>query len=409
LPGNINLQLSGATNGASVGTPSTATVNVASTQVTLVTGSYTGLIVPTGETPPGNDLHNASGLLTVKISPNGNFSGKALIGGATLPFAGKFNPNGTASFKPASSATFPLVKKGKVPVTFGNLALSFDGEGIAATIGEIAVATADRAAFDGKTSLVDPRFLINKGKYTGILPSKEQDVLLVTEFPQGHGIGNITVTKQGKFTFKGRLADGTPLTMSGPLASNYTVPLYAALYAKKGSIGGVVTLDDTQAESDLSGTDFLWLRPAQTKAPVYLAGWPAGVKIDLLGATYVVSKTASVLPNLGAENPTTGNAEIQFAAGKLPSPAPDPFDLNISIKNKVTNVPTTDKTRKVTISASTGAVTGFFFHTGDQKKAAFKGVIYQKGPEAGAFGYFLSAAVKNGPAGESGSVVLVAK
>lgn len=405
LPGNINLQITGATNGASVGTPSTTTVNVTSSQVTLVSGTYMGLIVPTGETPPAGNLHNASGLLSVKILSNGNFTGKVLIGGATLPFTGKFNPDGTATFKPGTSATRLLATKGKTPVTFGDLTLRFDGENVSATIGEIAVVIAHHAAFSASAP-VDSRFLVNKGKYTGILPSKEQDVLGAADFPQGTGVGNISVSKTGKFTFKGKLADGTPLTMSGSLASDYTVPLYAALYAKKGSIGGVVKLDDTPTESDLSGTDFLWLRPAQTKAPVYLAGWPTGVKIDLLGATYAASKTASALPNLGAENPTTGNADLQFAAGLLTSD--QNFAVNVSVKNKVTNVLPPDKTYKVTIAAPTGAVTGFFLHT-DTKKTAFKGIIYQAGPDAGAFGYFLSTPVKNGPAGESGSVVLVAQ
>jgi hypothetical protein len=407
LPGTINLQLSDGTNGVTIGTPNTATVNVASTQVTLVSGTYTGLIVPTNEAPPAGNLHNASGLLSVKLTSTGKFSGKVLIGGATLPFAGVFNPDGTATFKVGSSPTFALVKKGKTPVTFGNLTLLFTGDKILATIDNVAVAAAQRAAFDGKTNLVAPNYLLNKGKYTGILPSKGQDELGTAVYPQGHGIGNITVTKQGKFTFKGKLADGTPLSMSGPLAADYTVPLYKALYANKGSIGGVVTLDDvTHADSDLLGIEFLWLRPAQTKAPVYLAGWPGGVKIDLLGAKYATSTTASVIPNLNAEDPA-GNAMLEFAAGELTADLI--FDVNVSTKNKVTNVPPTDKTRKVTISAPTGNATGFFFHPDKAKKTAFKGIVYQKGPDAGVFGYFLSAPVKGGPAGQSGSVILVPK
>jgi hypothetical protein len=379
-------------------------------------GVYNGLAVPTAVAPPAGDLHNASGLVSLTVGKTGTFTGKVLIGGTVLPFSGVLQNNGAARFKPALGNTLTLVKRGKVPLTFGNLALTVAADGptgfkATGAIGAIATIDAPRAFFDGKITLVDQAYLTpNKGKFTAVLPSKAQPVLTNDLFPQGDGVGGITILKTGKLTYIGSLADGTVVVASGPLSKNLKASLYAPLYAKKGSIAGVVTLDNLQVDSDLEGADFLWLRPAQPKAKQYVAGWPGGVKVDLMAAKYVVpDKTLnqSVFPGLGPDDLVNGNATVQFADGKLTGVVP-PKNINITGKNKVTNAPATDKTFKVTLVAPTGAMLGFFTHT-DLTKPKFKAIVYQKGLDAGAYGYFLSLQPKNGPPGEGGGVTILAK
>lgn len=372
-------------------------------------GIYTGLAKPTAAAPPANDLNNASGHVTVTVSKTGTFTGKVLIGGATLPIKGVFANNGSARFLTALTPTFALVKKGKVPVQFGDLSLNIALGAVSGTIGNTAIITAPRAAFDGKTVLVEAAALTNKGKYTAVLPSKNQAVLTASQFPQGDGIGNITLTKAGKLSFVGKLADGSTLTMSGPLSANYQCALYAPLYAKKGSIAGVVTVSLTDlanpsADSDISGDDFLWLSPANAKAKYYPAGWPAGVLVDFMAASYNSAKqtpAASVFPGLNPAGEAT--LEIARLAGLLTK------DVLISTANKVANVPATDKTYKLSIVASTGALAGNFTDTPGTSKPVIKAIIYQKGPTKGGYGYYLSTVPKGGPTGESGGITVRAK
>lgn len=371
-------------------------------------GTYNGLVVPTGVNPPGNNAHNASGFFTVKVSKTGSFTGKVLIGGATLPFGGVLANDQSARFKTTFASEVALNIKGKTPVTLGNLGFAIDSGEVLGVIGSTSTIHAERAAFDGKTpaTTVGADYLANKGKYTAAIPSKAQAVLLADAFPQGDGIGNVTITKAGKVSFKGKLADGTPLSLSGSLSSDLEVALYVPLYSKKGSFASLVKLDHSAVDSDFEGEDCLWLRPAQPTAKHYTAGWPAGVKADLVGASYLVPSGASVLPNLGAEDVAAGNATIVAEAGNLTSTKT--LNVNISTKNKATSVPLTDKSYKLAISASTGGFSGAFTHT-DNTVVKFSGIILQKGINKAGFGYFLSTVPKSGPAGKAGGVSLTAK
>ena len=98
---------------------------------------------------------------------------------------------------------------------------------------------------------------------------------------------------------------------------------------------------------------------------------------------------------------------MTFADGKLTGPLNK--NATISFANKVTNSPTaTDKTYKLSLTSSSGALKGDFTHT-DGTKTKFTGVIFQKGATKGGYGYFLSNVPKNGAPGESGGVTILAQ
>src|SRR5881397_3720019 len=70
----------------------------------------------------------------------------------------------------------------------------------------------------------------------------------------------------------------------------------------------------------------------------------------------------------------------------------------------IVKVPDNDLTFTITINRTTGAVTGTFTHT-DDSVPAFGGIIYQKGPNAGGYGYFMTKQpVPIDYTGESGAV-----
>jgi len=85
--------------------------------------------------------------------------------------------------------------------------------------------------------------------------------------------------------------------------------------------------------------------------------------------------------------------------------------VSISTSNAITRVPDpADPTFNLTVAPLTGTITGAFLHTADDlpNLTPFQGIILQKGPDAGAYGFFKTKA----PAvidytGESGGVSLI--
>ena len=172
--------------------------------------------------------------------------------------------------------------------------------------------------------------------YTVVFPSKglgsQPAGFTLADYPQGDGYATVTVYINGTVSVVGKLADGTPISASAPLSKTNTWPLFKPLYpvlgVTKGCIAGQVTLDDTQVESDMAGTDLLWFRPFQL-VQWYPYGWDEGVLVDLTGAKYVVppaTPATSVFPGPGpasalkAADPVNGNVGATFSDGLLSGP-----------------------------------------------------------------------------------------
>ena len=86
--------------------------------------------------------------------------------------------------------------------------------------------------------------------------------------PQGASFLALTVRANGVASWKGRLADGTPLTGSSSLWGTGQLPLFAPLYQGKGSLLGLPNItpradpSDPASAADLGGT-VSWLKLAQ--------------------------------------------------------------------------------------------------------------------------------------------------
>jgi hypothetical protein len=408
LPGTIELTLSNPTNGATFGAVVLARVNVTEGIQPLVAGIYSGILAPEAGASRG------PGFVSVKVSSNGAFTGKVTIGKASVPITGTIGTDGVAKFNPSKAPSVALSFKGEA---LGTLALRLSGDRLTGTLKSdattvVASISTDRAFFDGKTpaTTVAAKYLENKGTYTAVIPARgAQPGLDPADYPQGDGYALIKVSPKGVITLKGKLADGTAVSASGALKEDYSVEFYAALYAKLGSLSGELQFDDTQAGSDLSGADLVWVRPVDSKAKHYINGWPAGIAVDLLGASYAVpskSAPASVIPGLPAADPQAGNATLVFSEGKLSADVTE--TVNIDSANKASSAPAGDKSFILKITAKTAQISGRFTHT-DGSKPGFQGIVYQKGASAGAYGYFLSTVPNGGTPGEAGRVTLIPK
>lgn len=381
-----------------------------------IAGSYNGLIVATGETLPSN---STSGFLNLTVQATGAFTGKLSIDSLQLSFSGSFDGAGVARFGANKAANISVERPNKPSVVVA-LSTDLDAPENGKVTGQltqyyrkILTATSsidlDRAGFDGKTAAtsVASRYLANKGAYTIVFPGDftPPTGFQPEDYPPGHGFGTITLKANGTLALAGTLSDGTAVTASAPLSKNYEWPLFAQIYNKLGSVGGKLVLNDdngTHPNDDITGQNLFWFRPYQN-VQHYPYGWPEGLTIRAVGAKYDVPTDASVLPGLAA---TAGHAELSFADGLLPGEIKK--DVVIDAKNKVT-ISNGDKTFTLSIAAATGVVSGTFTHA-DGSKPAYKGVIFRKGANGGAYGHFLSTApkVRDG-LGEAGAVELKAK
>jgi hypothetical protein len=210
------------------------------------------------------------------------------------------------------------------------------------------------------------------------------------------------------------------VSASSTLSSANTIPLFGHLYLPKGLgfLSTLVKLKDlplNNTDPDVlpaANSEVLWLRPFMLDQ-YYPTGWPGLLKVDLIGAKYDAAIAGGVLRRanntpVAAADLIEGNATLVFSDGQLSEDVVK--TVTISTINVVTRVPDPlDTTFSLFITPATGMIGGSFIHT-DDNPTAFQGIIYQKGPDAGAYGFFRTKApLIIDYAGESGGVSLFGK
>lgn len=252
------------------------------------------------------------------------------------------------------------------------------------------------------------------------------------DYPQGDGFASLMVSKTGVVTLTGgKLADGTACVASAKVVAEDKFPLFVPMYGNRGWLSGEVALDRSNAESDMRaiGDKLEWLRPADYTKQHYPAGWPSVINVSFMAARYAssFSPASSILRRtdtgdadqigdaLNAEHATVGNAALSFYDGLLSSSFSK--RMNISTANKVSYVPVNEVTFSLTLTPTTGGFSGKFLHELDDGDGVarppltdFQGMIYQKGTQAGGYGYFLSRQpTVIDYTGQSGAVTLLGR
>jgi hypothetical protein len=409
-----------------------------------VIGTYNGLVRASPDEPArpvGNDGSvpglGTEGYLTVTVLGTGAFSGRLTMDGFVLNVAGAFDGQGKARFGTARAETLTVPRAGKPSLVLkldiggpsgsavpaGQIVGTVTALGfLKATPASVSDVTARRAHFTGLAGLVVPDEYLTvtgtapspagrtDGVFTVALPSvplasqpQRIDVLKDEDYPKGDGVGSIKMTKAGLVTLTATLADGTPITASSTLSQDLDVALFVQLYGVKGFLSAPVTFDHTQADSDLkksTGGAVLWCRPFNSASHYYAYGWAETLELDLLGAKYVAVSGQGVFKapdgadggNAGdpLQSPDAdGNVTLTFSEGQiLETSLIKSANLNVTT-DVAANVPDNDPTFTMKVNRTTGAITGIFDHT-DDTKPAYNAVILQKGPNAGARGFFLT-------------------
>ncbi|GEP45704.1 hypothetical protein [Brevifollis gellanilyticus] len=292
----------------------------------------------------------------------------------------------------------------------GTLTQKQNGTG---TILTVSTFTASRAKYSAKIKVPATLMTGTSQRFNVILPSVPQDGLPASKYPPGTGIGSMILGSDGTAKFAGILADNTPFTASAALSPANQAPLFVSLYTNKGHLAGTVNvLPSNNPGYDTYGVNYLWNRPAQpppAKVQWYPEGWPNGIILDMVGAQYKVPAATlnqSVIPGLGPVHSTNGNATLTFMDGLLSSTRN--YAVNITTKDAVTPLPLKTKDFTLTLTKTTGEISGTFTHT-DTKKPAFKATTIQKpGDYQGTYGFFMSVPPdKTSTNGEGGSVMLL--
>jgi hypothetical protein len=385
------------------------TVEAKFIQNLFTAGAYNGLAAAAVGTPAG--VSNF-GYVNGTMASTGSFSGKVNFAGNLHSFTAVFDKvTGAASGDNGSGLSYNL-----------QLDVSGTREKITGTVTQAATNESSNVqmAFNpySLTNKVDDRYLkdgdnTKNGIYNVIFPAlPSQNGLTFSDYPQGDGYGTVTVTPAGSVSIAGVLADGTTVTGNAPFWRTYQWPLAVTIKASATApgttLGGLVQFDTTQPDTDASATTITWFRTARAGSTYYPNGWPSGIATALIGAKYNAPSGAAALPNL-APTDLSGNALLQISDGLLASS----FTrfLNISTSNTVAKIPATDTTYTLTITPTTGILGGNFLHTGSATiRPVLRGMILQKGANAGGYGFFLSpVATGSTTPGESGGFTLSAR
>ena len=352
--------------------PTTLTLRISSALEAI--GDYYALVEPnTGITRTNENI----GSVKLTLAKGGSFSGGVVFGGQKFALKGKVSDVGTVTFSGSGNDSTVLVRKVGSNVILKLQIQIGETPSFTAIIQPVGVAllsrfTATRPLY-GKTvpvpnALLDP--LTDKGKYTVALLAlmAPNNGRTAAEYPQGDGIGNLTISKTGSVILKGKLADGTGFSASSALLAGDTIPLYVPLYSAKGSLSGVATAR-SQTDSDVDGAGFHWFRPFVVK-PAH-PGWPTGISVDLIAAK-LLPKAAPLFPSLLAVD-ADGNASVDLTDATLGIKA-----VNVDAKNKVTVVALAADKLKVTTSAATGKFGGSFISPNTGKAVKFSGTLLRK-------------------------------
>lgn len=366
-------------------------------------GRYTALLKATGVPRLSN-----TGLVTLKVSSTGMFTGKVILGELSIPIRGVVGNDGTARDARSNEPILELFAS-RNSAHFGRLTLHVnESEGIAGNfyvpsdLGEItATFSGGLEPYSAKNPLPQTGNGAVAGRYNLAFLAKAQvPEMNPSVYPQGDGVASLNVRKTGTVSLSSSLPDGTPCVFKGKLRADQSVAVFVPLYGKRGFIAGDLTFADLE-NSDVSGIDFTWVRFAQSRMLAYSAGWPEGIKVDAMGTRYLHPDSL----DLGQASPdlAAGNATVTLSGGLLSATITERLNID-PVAGRAKLVPRLGSLFKFGLKATSGHFSGTFKHT-NGATTSYRGVLLNKGSTRRGVGYFMS--VPRSGSGESGAVSLV--
>ena len=317
-------------------------------------GSFTQLVTAGGANV---------GTLAATLTPGGALTGKLIVGGKTYAL------KGTVGFDGGFTQTFIRKPAGTADLVV-TLAFAVDN-GVATISGS---ATGDAVPYSIASGAVSLTILpsgVESGAYTVLLPPDAA----VTN-PRGIGWATAKLATTGKLTLAGRLADGTPFSATAVLGADSTADVFAPLYSKpKGDLAGTLTF--ATSPSRFTGS-LAWRKPKQDKpGGLFQDGFSATTTAS--GARFIATKNVRTLTYTDT---TTSKADVQVRGGGISD-----IDavVTVTLGDKATDDSQLANLVKLSISRTSGMVSGSFLPTGAFKALSFSGVAQQGENRAAGF------------------------
>ena len=323
-------------------------VNFVPSPFIAVKGAFTGLFYNTN-TP----AHANAGALTLTLDDKGGVRGTVRQGTKTRKFTGIFSLQRTAHIIVPATTTDPAL----------SLALEIDIAtatitGVASNANFVSTVTAYRNPFSAK-ALPAP----TTGNYNAALPGAD-----IAPAPVGDGFATLAVTTAGRVSTKFTLADNTAFSLVTATAAGAQVPVYAPLYAGRGSLFGWLTVTNG-ASNDVAGT-LWWTKPVTVGGALYPAGFTNAT--ETLGSRYVAPPARTPVLTL------TNGAVFLSGDGLMDTLT---NSITLGSDNKIVG----DHNLALVIAPAKGSVTGSFLDPVTSQKHAVKGVALPKQNEARGF------------------------
>jgi hypothetical protein len=306
----------------------------------LTAGTFNGLFLQADAVQ-----NDRSGYVSVKLTPQGSFSGSLLLAGKRIPFAGKFNSL-------PSSVSLTLPRAGASPLSL-TLDLS-DVDSIQGSVSDgnwTVPLSADRLVWNKSTAPATEQV----GQYTTSI-----DKVNSPDQPNGYGYGTVSVDSGGAVKFLGALGDGTKVTQKSAVSPSGRWPFYLAAYGGKGSVIGWIPLSNTNKNI----SPWVWTKEAGAAGPLY----PSGFNI----ATRLFSSPYQA-PAPGHRVIEVSNGYAVLEDGSLDTPIVN--ELVLSAQNKVQNMG--DHKLTLTFVTKTGLFNGTVVEPGTGIKIKFAGIVFQ--------------------------------
>lgn len=263
-------------------------------------GTFQGVI-------PRNTTLNADlgGLFVATVGRTGACSGYAKLGTKTYRFKGALDV--TATVDPHQ--TFTIVRKGMTA-----LQVTVDLDPATRSLSATITDTPATVTFPARLPTSAP--LDHVGNYTLVMKLGAGDQGSDAN-PQGYSFGAFKVSTRGTASGSLRLADGSRVTLSVPVAQDGCLRVHQLLYSNTGSLLGELRIDKADGNR-LNSSTMNWLKKPQARfTRRFMAGF-GPMDLIVRGGPYAIPAKGTLAMGLTAG---AANAQLLFADGGAPDPA----------------------------------------------------------------------------------------
>lgn len=241
-----------------------------------VPGTYDGCV--SRQSVLGNNL---GGKLHLVLSHTGQFTGSLNLGIETLPLKGALMTDASGPI----DTDLIIARKAPASALRLRLRLVLSGRMLTGSLEDGAVGAGGFVPGANSALISAAQITHSPWFYTGNYTLAASHEVTGDDKPQGYTIASFKVSSTAVVTGAFKLADGTPVTFAGNVGQDGSLPVFALLYTKTGSLHGKVNIDTTQ-RNRLNASTLTWNKAVQTAANRYFKNGFSPLTLSVIGRLY---------------------------------------------------------------------------------------------------------------------------